>query len=108
MCELFGEKAQVYKNFVAYNLATILVFASYDTVASVSSVLNQDESLGTTSQAIVYFTQFVTALVWPQICIETIGFKMTLIVSEICYLIFFIANAYPSWSSLIPGIYFNI
>ena len=98
-----SEKGRLYKNFIAYNLATILVFASYDTVASISSVLNQNESLGSTSQSIVYITQFFTALVLPQICIETIGFKYTLALSQLFHFFFFIANFYPTWTTLIPS-----
>lgn len=98
-----SEKGRLYKNFIAYNLATILVFASYDTVASISSVFNQDESLGTTSQSIVYITQFFTALVLPQICIETIGFKFTLVLSQLFHFFFFIANFYPTWATLVPS-----
>ncbi len=102
-CFELSEKAKIYKNFIAYNCATILTFAAYDTVASVSSVLDQDQSLGTTSQSIVYFVQFITALVWPQICIEVIGFKFTLALSQLCYLLFFIANTFPSWGTMIPS-----
>ena len=102
-----SEKAKIYKNFIAFNCATILTFAAYDTVASVSSVLNQDQSLGTTSQSIVYFVQFITALVWPQICIEVIGFKYTLALSQLSYLVFFFANAFPSWATMVPSNFLN-
>ncbi len=105
-CFKLSEKAKIYKNFIAFNCATILTFAAYDTVASVSSVLNQDQSLGTTSQSIVYFVQFITALVWPQICIEVIGFKYTLVASQLCYLLFFFANAFPNWATIIPSNFF--
>ena len=40
-CFKLSEKTKIYKNFIAFNLSTILTFAAYDTVASVSSVLNQ-------------------------------------------------------------------
>ena len=101
-----SEKGRVSKNFFMFNISVILIFSAYDDVALLSSVLNQNESLGTSSQAIIYTTQFLTALVWPQVIIETIGFKFTLALAECCYLIFFLSNAFPSWLTLIPSNYF--
>jgi hypothetical protein len=100
-CKL-NEKGKLIKNFVAYNLASILVFASYDAVANMASSLNQNENLGTTSQALIYATQFLTSFILPQVIIELVGFKYTLVISELCYLVFFSSNIYPSWLTLIP------
>ena len=99
-----NETQKIYKNFIAFNLSFILIFAAFDDIAMISSVLNQSESLGNGSQAILYITQFLTAFVWPQVFIEIIGFKFTMILAEICYLIFFAANAYPRWYTLGPGL----
>ena len=102
-CKL-NEKGKLFKNFFAYNLTAILLFSAYDAVANISSVLNQNESIGLTSQSIIYTTQFLTALVWPQVIIEMVGFKFALLISELCYLAFFCANIYPSWATLIPSL----
>ncbi|RMZ96116.1 UNC93 [Brachionus plicatilis] len=102
-CLRLNEKQTVYKNFIAFNICFILIFASFDVIAMISSVLNQDGSLGNGSQAIVYLVQFLTGLVWPQVIIELIGFKFTLMLAQTCYLVFFIANTFPAWSTLIPG-----
>lgn len=40
------EKQTMYKNFVAFCVSFILIFAAFDDIAMISSVLNQDESLG--------------------------------------------------------------
>lgn len=101
-CCKLSEKATLYKNFVAFNLCAVLMFASYDAVTSTASTLNQTEGLGVTSQFIIYATQLATSIVIPQIIIEIIGFKFTLLISQICYLSFFLANIYPRWSTLIP------
>ncbi|CAF0779572.1 unnamed protein product [Brachionus calyciflorus] len=69
----------------------------------ISSVLNQDGSLGNGSQAIVYLTQFLSGFVWPQVIIDLIGFKFALMLAETCYLLFFLANTFPSWATLVPG-----
>ena len=92
-----GEIQTIYKNFIAFNFSFLLIFAAFDDIAMIASVLNQSESLGNGSQSILYITQFLTAFVWPQVFIEIIGFKFTLVISEICYFIFFAANAFPKW-----------
>ncbi|CAF0872277.1 unnamed protein product [Brachionus calyciflorus] len=103
LCFKLSEKQKIYKNFIAFNVCFILIFASFDVVAMIASVLNQDGSLGNGSQAIIYATQFFTGLVWPQVIIELIGFKFTLMLAETCYLLFLIANTFPSWGTLVPG-----
>ena len=79
------------------------MFASYDGVTSTASTLNQTEYLGLTSQFIINAVQLVTAIVLPQIVIEIIGNKYTLVLAQLLYLSFFAANIYPRWSTLIPS-----
>lgn len=98
-----NETQKIFKNFIAFNISFLLLFAAFDDVAMISSVLNQDESLGNGSQAILYITQFLTAFVWPQVLIEIIGFKFTMVLSQICYFLFFAANAWPRWYTLGPA-----
>lgn len=100
-----SEEKKIYKNFIAFNVSLILIFASFDDIAMIASVLNQDGSLGNGSQAILYVSQFLTALVWPQVFIEIFGFKITLIIAEVCFFLFFAANAYPGWATLAPSIF---
>ena len=57
------ETQKIFKNFIAFNISFLLLFAAFDDVAMISSVLNQDESLGNGSQAILYITQFLTAII---------------------------------------------
>jgi hypothetical protein len=77
-----SETQKIYKNFIAFNISFLLLFAAFDDIAMIASVLNQNESLGNGSQAILYITQFLTAFVWPQVFIEIIGFKFTMMVSS--------------------------
>jgi hypothetical protein len=97
-----SEKQKIIKNFVAFNLSFVLIFASFDDIAMIASVLNQDGRLGNVSQAVLYVFQFLSALVWPQVFIEIIGFKFSLAIAECGFLLFFIANAFPSWFTLMP------
>ncbi|RMZ97376.1 hypothetical protein BpHYR1_017526, partial [Brachionus plicatilis] len=102
-CFNLSEKQKVYKNFIAFNICFILIFACFNVIAMIASVLNQDGSLGNGSQAIINGVTFLTGLVWPQVFIELIGFKFTLALAETCYLLFFVANTFPSWATLVPG-----
>lgn len=80
------------------------MFASYDAITSTASTLNQTKGLGLSSQFLIYAVELVTAVVFPQMCIEAIGYKFTLILSQCCYLCFSVANIYPRWSTLLPSI----
>jgi hypothetical protein len=102
-CLKLSQAGHVYKNFIAFNIASVLLFASYDAVTSTASTLNQTEGLGITSQFIIYGVQLITCIVFPQIFIETIGYKYTLLTAEVFYLAFYMANIYPRWATLIPS-----
>lgn len=79
------------------------MFASYDAVTSTASTLNQNQGLGLTSQFIINAVQLISSVVLPQIVIEIIGYKYTLILAQLFYLSFFAANIYPTWATLIPS-----
>jgi len=63
----FNERSQIIKNFLAFNVSFVLLFASLNSSASIQSILNQEGNLGLISQMIVYGVQVLTSLVFPQI-----------------------------------------
>jgi hypothetical protein len=46
-----SDKNRVIKNFLAITISFVFIFAAHHDIANVASVLNQNESLGTSSQA---------------------------------------------------------
>ena len=76
----------VVKNFISITLSYVLLFAAVNSNASVQSVLNQHENLGTTSQMIQFLIEMSTTLVVPQIICETIGFKFSIFFGQFLHL----------------------
>ena len=102
MIEL-SEKQAIIKNFIAINLSFLFLFAAVNSTASIQSVLNQDGNLGTISQMILFGVQILTSLVLPQLIIETLGFKIGLVLSELLQLAYIGIQIYPKSYTLIPS-----
>ncbi len=76
-------------------------------MANLQSSLNSDQGLGTASLATIYITIIISCLFLPPIMIKNIGLKWTIVISQICYLLFIAANMYPKWYILMPGKYYT-
>ena len=94
----------IYKSRHFNNLKIFLgLNQAYQSMANLQSSLNSDEGLGTASLATIYITIIISCLFLPSIMIKNIGLKWTIVISQICYLLFIAANMYPKWFVLIPG-----
>lgn len=98
-------KSRVLKNIGAIVFSFELLYASYNCIFSIQSIVNQSESLGTTSQSIVSGVNIVSSLVLPQLVCELIGFKYALCVGEFLIMCYVVVQIYPSWFTLVPSIF---
>ena len=94
---------KITKNFVAINVAFVLLFSAVNCTNSIQPIINQDGNLGTISQSVIFGVQIVTSLVLPQVICELIGFKFALTVGEICLMTYILVQVYPSWYTFMPG-----
>lgn len=103
------EKPTVIKNFIAINVAFVLLFAAVNCAASFQPILNTDGNIGTISQSVTYGVQIITCIVLPQVLCELVGFKYGLILGEILHTTYISIQIYPKWFTLIPSnlIYFE-
>ncbi len=67
------------------------------------SSINSDAGLGTWSQATLYIALVVSCIFVPSWMIKTFGCKWTMVVSQLCYSVYFGVQLNPSFASLIPG-----
>ncbi len=81
-----SDKQRVVKNFLSLTISYVLLFASVNSNGSVQAIFNQHEKLGTTSQMIQFLTEVLTTLVIPQLICETIGFKFSIILGQLCHM----------------------
>ena len=78
-------------------------FTAYGSMANLQSSLNIDGGLGTASLSTIYVTLILSCLFVPPFMINHIGLKWTIVISQVCYLLFIAANMYPKWYILIPA-----
>jgi hypothetical protein len=102
ICNL-SEKGRIIKNLVSFGVVYLLLFSAVNGTISIQSVLNQDGGLGVLSSTLAFTVQLFTCLVLPQFIADLIGFKGTMIISEICYLLYIAGNIYPRYFTLLPG-----
>ena len=98
-----SEKAKIIKNLIVINVSFFLTFAAFNSVASVQAILNQSENLGITTYFIMFALQIVTCLVFPSILFHLLGFKWSMLVCEIFFLLFIAFQALPEWYTLLPS-----
>jgi hypothetical protein len=105
MFKNLSRKAYLIKNFIAINVSFVLVYSAVNCVASIQSIVNQDENLGTTSQSVNFAFNILTSLVLPQIIRELFGFKLGLALGQFLALTYVVVQIYPTWLTLIPSMY---
>jgi hypothetical protein len=105
MLEL-NQKQIVLKNFTAIVVSFVLIFAATNCNSAVQPIFNQAKNLGTTSQMLLFISQTLTTLVLPLVLCETIGFKLSLMLAEICHLCYICAQLMPSEYTLFPSKFF--
>jgi hypothetical protein len=101
--EWLTSKWKILKNLIVIGMAWMFLFTAYQSMANLQSSLNSDEGLGTASLSTIYITLVVSCLFIPPVMIKNIGLKWTIVISQVCYLLFIAANMYPKWYILIPG-----
>jgi hypothetical protein len=97
------EKQKLFKNFFAYNLSFVLIFASFDAICATVGVLKKSECMGTITQTVLHSSNLLSSLVLPQILTTTLGFKWSLAMAEVFYLLYFASNVTFTYWILIPG-----
>lgn len=102
-CFNLNDKQKIYKNFFALNVSFFLLFACLNSIAGLQSVLHQDKNLGVTSLIVVYVVQLISSLVIPQVISDLIGYKWSIIASQIGYTIYLACNMSPSKYALLSG-----
>ena len=98
-----SKKWTVLKNYVAFNVSFIFLYAAVTCVASIESIINPDQNLGQTGQISLHVVETVTCLVLPQLIIEQIGFKYTLMLSQLLQSFYIAVQIHFRSYTIIPG-----
>ena len=96
-------KWTILKNYAAFNLSFAFIYSAITCVASIESIINPDENLGQTGQVFLYAVNIITCLVLPQLIIEQIGLKYTLMFAETLLSSYVVVQIHFKWYTIIPG-----
>lgn len=103
--ETVSERAirQLWISFFLYSFGVFLIYSAYGTLLSLQSSINVVDGLGTFTVAIIYST----AVFFTLFCVPTIlrrfGAKKCVCWCEITYVIYTVANIYPTFYTMIPA-----
>ncbi|KAI3383475.1 hypothetical protein SNEBB_007477 [Seison nebaliae] len=94
---------QVRKNLGSICVAFFLLFSAFQALSNLQSSINNDSGLGTASLSTVYAGIVISCLLLPHTLINAFGLKKTLMLSQSAYLLYIMANFYPTWGTMIPS-----
>ena len=100
---ILSRRNYILKNFLVLNVAFVLLYAAVNCIGSLQSVVNQNASLGTTSQSVNFAVNLLTCLVIPQVFIELMGFKLALALGQFLNMTWIIVQIYPDWITFMPS-----
>jgi len=89
-----------YKNLTVVGLGYLFLFSAFASLQNLTTSLH-DPRLGFASLCTIYVFFLSSCLVIPNILIKKIGAKYTLAVSMVGFVLFTLANYYPTWATLL-------
>lgn len=92
----------VYKNIFVIGSAWVFLFTAYTSISNLQSSLNSSGGLGTASLSTLYVALIISCIFIPTVLIDKIGTKWTIVLSQLTYILYMIANIYPTYYTLIP------
>lgn len=81
----------------------LLLFTAFQSVQNLQSSINSEQGLGSSSLATIYAALVVSCMFVPTYMIRRLGLKYTLIVAVLMYSVYFVANFYPTFWTMIPA-----
>lgn len=97
------QKMLIMKNILVISCGFLFLFTAYQSLQNLQSSLNRDKGLGLASLCVVYASLILSCVFIPPIMIGRLGCKWTLVSSMLCYILYTVANFYPSWYTLMPA-----
>nr|XP_039257119.1 protein unc-93 homolog A-like [Styela clava] len=92
------------KQFWIFNICFLLAFAPYLSILGLQSSINIEEGIGTLSLGVAYASSIIFALFITPIAVRRLGSHRAIVIGELGYLIYILANFYPkSYIMIIAG-----
>ena len=96
-------KRRIYKNVIVVSLSYLLQFSAFNGLNSLQSSLNSHGNLGVYTLLTISISFLLNCLFVPLFLCRLMGFKWSLVLSQLTVIGYVIANYFPSWFTLIPS-----
>ncbi|CAH1774877.1 unnamed protein product [Owenia fusiformis] len=94
---------RILKNFFCFSFAFTLMLLPQNSLESLQSSLNSEGGLGVATIATCHATSIICSLIVSPTVLGYIGEKRTMMLAWCCVLLYYLANSYAAWFTLIPA-----
>lgn len=96
------EKRKIMRNLVAFAFSYLFQFSTLNGLYNLQSSLNSHQNLGIVSLMVSSVTFTFSCLFVPVVCGKYVGFKWSLVFSELTLILLIGANYYASFYTIVP------
>lgn len=102
------EKQRIIASLIALNVSLVLLQSSLNLITILQPIyFNRDDKHGIYSQLVLYSSQILASLIWPQLLINYFGFKFLLVFAQCVTCIHLVMLLYPQWYPLYSACFFT-
>uniref|UniRef100_A0A1I8IG46 MFS domain-containing protein n=1 Tax=Macrostomum lignano TaxID=282301 RepID=A0A1I8IG46_9PLAT len=94
---------KIARSLLSLSMSFLLMFTSYQGLASLQSSINSVGGLGTAGLAVTYACVVPSSLLVSPLALDWLGAKWTMLLGMLGYVIYFLLSLAPGWATIIPG-----
>lgn len=95
-------RLRVCRNMCLLCFSIFMLFIGFMALSNLQSTMNSENGMGTESQAAIYISSMVSALLLPELLVKNVGCKWTLVFAIGFSVPYIAANLYPEFGTLLP------
>ncbi|KAJ8302834.1 hypothetical protein KUTeg_019230 [Tegillarca granosa] len=84
-------------------LRFLFLFAPFHALCNLQSTLHVENGVGVGGLAVIYGSVIFSCMFFPTFIIAHIGYKWTIVLSMMCYILYFASNFMPIWAFMGPS-----
>lgn len=96
-------KSQILKNVFIQSIGFLFLFAPFHALCNLQSTLHVESGVGVGGLAVIYASVVFSCLFLPTFVIAHFGHKWTIVLSMMCYILYFASNFEPIWAFMGPS-----
>ncbi|KAJ8302902.1 hypothetical protein KUTeg_019298 [Tegillarca granosa] len=88
---------------IGYTIGFLFLFAPFHALCNLQSTLHVENGVGVGGLAVIYGSVIFSCMFFPTFIIAHIGYKWTIVLSMMCYILYFASNFMPIWAFMGPS-----